>query len=67
MVMLPHNAPEQYFDDRLADTLDAIFSDGIGDLELAITRNMIDAFQIQSQVCHNDTNSVSEYGDADNN
>jgi transposase len=66
-VMLPHIAPEQYFDDRLADTLDAIFSYGIGDLELAITRNMIDVFQIQSQVCHNDTTSVSVYGNADNN
>jgi len=66
-VMLPHIAPEQYFDDRLDDTLDAIFSYGIGDLELAITRNMIDVFQIQSQVCHNDTTSVSVYGNADNN
>jgi transposase len=66
-VMLPHIAPEQYFDDRLADTLDAIFSYGIGDLELAITRNMIDVFQIQSQVCHNDTTSVSVYGNGDNN
>jgi transposase len=66
-VMLPHIALEQYFDDRLADTLDAIFSYGIGDLELAITRNMIDVFQIQSPVCHNDTTSVSVYGNADNN
>jgi transposase len=27
---------------------------------------MIDVFQIQSQACHNDTTSVSMYGDADN-
>lgn len=66
-VLLPHIAPEQYFDDRLADTLDAIFAYGIGDLELAITRNMIDVFQIQSHICHNDTTSVSVYGNADNN
>jgi transposase len=66
-VMLPHIAPEEYFDDRLADTLDALFSYGIGDLELAITRNMIEVFQIQSHVCHNDTTSVSVYGNADNN
>ena len=66
-VMLPHIAPEQYFDDRLADTLDAIYSYGIGDLELAITRNMIEVFQIHSDVCHNDTTSVSVYGDANNN
>ncbi len=66
-VMLPNIAPEEFFDDRLADTLDAIYSYGIGDLELAITRNMIEAFQIQSPVCHNDTTSVSVYGNADNN
>ena len=61
-VMLPNIAPEAFFDDRLADSLDAIFSYGIGDLELAITRNMIEVFQIQSTVCHNDTTSVSVYG-----
>jgi transposase len=66
-VLLPDIAPEQYFDDRLADTLDAIFAYGIGDLELAITRNMIEMFEIQSHVCHNDLTSVSFYGDADNN
>ena len=37
-VLLPAIALEEYFDDRLADTLDAIFNYGIGDLELAITR-----------------------------
>ena len=66
-VLLPAIAPEEYFDDRLADTLDAIFDYGIGDLELAITRHMIEAFQIQSDVCHNDTTSASVYGNADNN
>ncbi len=66
-VLLPAIAPEEYFDDRLADTLDAIFDYGIGDLELAITRQMIEAFQIQSDVCHNDTTSASVYGNADNN
>jgi transposase len=66
-VLLPHIAPEEFFDDRLADTLSAIFSYGIGDLELAITRNMIEVFQIQSPVCHNDTTSASVYGNADNN
>ncbi|MDX9787870.1 MAG: DUF4277 domain-containing protein [Desulfobacterales bacterium] len=43
-VMLPNIAPEEFFDDRLANTLDAIFSYGIGELELAITRNMIEVF-----------------------
>lgn len=66
-VILPTIAPQAYFDDRLADSLDAIFAHGIGDLELAITRHMIEVFQIQNSVCHNDTTSVSVYGNADNN
>ena len=32
-VILPHITPDEYFDDRLADTLDAIFDYGIGNLE----------------------------------
>jgi transposase len=66
-VLLPRIEPEQYFDDRLADTLDALFEYGIGDLDMLITGNMIKVFNIESQVCHNDTTSVSMYGDADNN
>ena len=65
--LLPQIKADQYFDDRLADTLDALFDYGIGDLEMLITGNMIDVFQIESQACHNDTTSVSMYGDADNN
>lgn len=36
-VILPGIAPNEYFDDRLADTLDAIFDYGIGSLEMLIT------------------------------
>lgn len=66
-VILPMIKPEQYFDDRLADTLNALFEFGIGNLDLLITKQMIDVFNIQSSVCHNDTTSVSVYGQADNN
>ena len=66
-VLLPQIEASQYFDDRLADTLDALFGFGVGDLDMLITANMIDVFQIQSQACHNDATSVSVYGDADNN
>ena len=66
-VLLPQIEADQYFDDRLADTLDALFDYGIGDLDMLITGNMIDVFKIESQACHNDTTSVSMYGDADNN
>lgn len=65
-VLFPDIKPEQYFDDRLADTLDALFAFGLGDLEMLITRHMIEAFTIENQVCHNDTTSVSLYGQADN-
>ncbi len=58
---------KEYFDDRLADTLDAIYKYGIGDLELLITGNMIDQFDIQNSICHNDTASLSVYGNCDNN
>jgi transposase len=66
-VLLPQIEADQYFDDRLADTLDALFDNGIGDLDMLITGNMIDVFKIESHACHNDTTSVSMYGDADNN
>jgi len=66
-VLLPHIGPEQYFDDRLADTLDALFAGGIGDLEMLITQHMIQAFEMQNHTCHNDTTSVSVYGEAANN
>jgi transposase len=66
-VLLPQIEANQYFDDRLADTLDALFSYGIGDLDMLITGHMIDVFQIQSHTCHNDTTSVSMYGNAGNN
>ena len=43
-VILPGIAPEEYFDDRLADTLDAIYNSGIGNLEIQITQKMIHEF-----------------------
>ena len=66
-VILPGIAPGEYFDDRLADTLDAIFDYGIGNLEMLITQNMIQEFNIKSDICHNDTTSASTYGNCDNN
>ncbi len=62
-VILPDIEPKEYFDDRLADTLDAIYDYGIGNLEMLITRSMIAEFKIENRVCHDDTTSVSVYGD----
>jgi transposase len=66
-VILPGIKPEEYFDDRLADTLDSLYAYGLGDIELLITRNMIDEFQIRTSSCHNDTTSASYYGMAGHN
>lgn len=66
-VMFPEIKPEAYFDDRLADTLDALFACGVGNLDLRITRQMMEAFTILGDHCHNDTTSVSVYGRMDNN
>ena len=59
--ILPLTANE-YFDDRLADTLDAIFKYGTGNLEILLTQRMINVFQIINDICHNDTTSASVYG-----
>jgi len=66
-VILPEVQPKEYFDDRLADTLDAIYDYGIGNPELELTRHMIETFRIQTNICHNDTTSASYYGKAGHN
>ena len=66
-VILPDIAAEQYFDDRLADTLDAIFDYGIGNLETLVTQKMIHEFNIDTDLCHNDTTSASVYGECSKN
>jgi len=66
-VVLPGIAPKEYFDDRLADTLDAIFDYGIGNLETLVTKRMIHEFNIESDLCHNDTTSASVYGECSKN
>jgi transposase len=64
--LFPEIAPDEYFDDRLADTLDALYDTGIGNLELLLTRHMLTEFKIDTSVCHNDTTTASVYGDCDN-
>lgn len=61
-VILPHINPCEYFDDRMADTLDAVYDYGLGNLEMILTREMISEFKIASEICHNDTTSGSVYG-----
>jgi transposase len=64
-IIFPDIASKEYFDDRLADTLDAIYDYGIGNLEMLITRHMINHFDIQTTVAHNDTTSASTFGNCD--
>ena len=66
-VLFPHIESKEYFDDRLADTLDALFQYGLGDLETQITQHMIKTFGIQNSTCHNDTTTASTYGNCANN
>lgn len=65
-VLLPGIAFQEYFDDRLADTLDALYDFGLDDLEILITSAMIRAFNIKTDVCHNDTTCAFMFGNADN-
>jgi transposase len=64
-VILPETEPKEYFDDRLGDTLDAIYKYGIGNLEMLITQHMIGEFGVGCSIAHNDTTSASVYGSYD--
>jgi transposase len=61
-VILPDIGPEAYFDDRLGDTLDALYNVGLGDLELILTRHMLDEFGLTVRSIHTDTTTASVYG-----
>jgi transposase len=61
-IVLPGIEAKEYFDDRLADTLDVLFSYGLGNLETLITRWIIEEFKIENDIVHNDTTSASVYG-----
>jgi len=65
-VILPKVAPDAYDDDRLGDTLDALYQAGLGNIELRLTRQMMSEFAIETEVCHNDTTTASVYGNCDN-
>ena len=66
-VIFPDIPPNEYFDDRLADTLDVVFEYGIGNLETLLTQRMINEFKIETDLCHNDTTLVSVYGQCNKN
>jgi transposase len=66
-VLLPGIAQKEYFDDRLADTLDSLYDFGLGNLETMITSTIIKAFNIKTDICHNDTTCAFVYGDCNKN
>ena len=47
--------------------MDAIYKYGIGDLEILVTRKMIEMFKIQTEICHNDTTYAQVYGEYNKN
>ncbi len=61
-VILPHIPADAYFDDRRGDTLDALYTAGLGDLELLLTRHMLEEFGISVASAHCDTTTASVYG-----
>ena len=61
-VILPHIPSDAYFDDRLGDTLDALYTAGLGDLEVILTRHMLEEFGITVTSAHSDTTTASVYG-----
>ncbi len=61
-VIFPDVAPDAYVDDRLGDTLDALYNVGLGDLELIITRHMLEEFGITVTSAHRETTTASVYG-----
>jgi transposase len=65
-VLFPTIGAHEYFNDRLADSLDSLYEYGLGNLEAMITSHMIKAFDIQTDICHNDTTCAQMFGDADN-
>ncbi|GAK60260.1 transposase, IS4 family [Candidatus Vecturithrix granuli] len=60
-VILPHIPPDAYFDDRLGDTLDAIYNAGLGDLELILTRHMLKECTITVNSLHDDTTTAGAF------
>jgi Transposase len=63
--LFPKYQPGDWTDDRLADTLDAIYNAGLEILQGSISGNIITEFSLKLSEIHYDTTSVSFWGTYD--
>ena len=63
--LFPEYQPSDWTDDRLADSLDAIYNAGIEMLQGSISGNIITEFSLKLSEIHYDTTSVSFWGTYD--
>jgi len=61
-IMFPQYQSEDWTDDRLGDTLDAIYVAGLEGIQGAISANIVSEFGISLNEIHYDTTTVSLYG-----
>lgn len=61
-IMFPQYQSEDWTDDRLDDTLDAIYAAGLEGIQGAISANIVSEFGISLNEIHYDTTTVSLYG-----
>jgi len=61
-IMFPQYQSDDWTDDRLGDTLDAIYDAGLEGIQGAISANIVSEFGISLNEIHYDTTTVSLYG-----
>ncbi len=62
----PDYKPQDWTDDRLGDTLDALYDAGLENIQGAISANIVSEFLIALYEIHYDTTSISFWGTYDN-
>ncbi len=63
--LFPQYRAEEWTDDRLADTLDALYKAGLESVQGELSAHIVDAFGLTLSEIHDDTTSVSLWGTYD--
>lgn len=63
--LFPEYAPEDWTDDRLGDTLEALYHKGLEGIQGSISAQLVEVFDLGLDVIHYDTTSVSFWGTYD--
>jgi transposase len=63
--LFPEYEPNDWTDDRLGDTLDALYSKGLEGIQGSLSARLVDVFEVCLEVIHYDTTSVSFWGTYD--